>query len=310
MDRLTQLGIEADYDLDTRLYKNRDSLYPDYPTMTGEDTFYEYMLNAQRRIDARIADGEDPEEAKAAEIKNIYNLNPRGVPEEVLHLLPKATQYSINEYNNYLPVNEAQGLTREALIEKYSQAAKRNDPHNMGFHDGDPEGLPSIPLTNSPIEARGRRFFSADQKYESKPNVFRSALPDSPILTDKYRSGRKKSGERYDQLDPAGREAPNLFPRRLAEANAYYDTVNDEVVLKRNASEKTKAHEIIHRGFNSILGEEGRRPPVELQHDYIESLFQDSAQIEDYDFLIQLLKQNTAVEEEVPENIFSRIFNK
>ena len=297
MDRLTQLGIEADYDLDPRAYKNRDSLYPDYPTMTGENTFHEYILNAQRRIDARIADGEDPEEAIAAEIKNIRNLEPRGVPEGLLHLLPKATQSLINKYNNYLPVNEAQGLTREALIEKYSQAAKRNDPHNRGFHDGDPEGLPSIPLTNSPIEARGRGFFSADQKYESKPNVFRSALIHSPLLTDKYRSGRKDSGEFYSGLDPAGRESLKLFPRRLAEANAYYDTANDEVVLKRNASAETEAHETIHRGFNSVLGEEGRSPPTELQHDYIESLFQDSAQIDDYDFLIQLLKQNIAVDD-------------
>lgn len=253
--------------------------------------------------------------------------NPIAFPKDLLMYLPEPAQRQVMAMDFVLPFNEAMGLIKEAQVQRYSMARKLNDPQGRGFHGGDPERVGKESLTNSPIEKRGRRYASAGQKYESSPNVYRTALPESTLLTNKYFSPLKG-----DLAEPAGdinrlnmeafshlmqqdkeslkKQSENFgdFPRYGIEAGAYYSPYDDLTVLNRNPNPKqaahTKAHESIHRGFGSV-GPVGfnrygplrlRDVKTETEHDYIRALLYDE-DVDDYDYLIEALRDNVLARE-------------
>jgi len=260
--------------------------------------------------------------------------NPIAFPKDLLMYLPEPAQRQVMAMDFVLPFNEAMGLIKEAQVQRYSMARKLNDPQGRGFHGGDPERVGKESLTNSPIEKRGRRYASAGQKYESSPNVYRTALPESTLLTNKYMR-TVFSPLKGDLAEPAGdinrlnmeafshlmqqdkeslkKQSENFgdFPRYGIEAGAYYSPYDDLTVLNRNPNPKqaahTKAHESIHRGFGSVGPvDSNRHGPVPLQnvstetaHDYMRALFDEENPegVADYDYLIEALKNNLLARE-------------
>jgi len=207
-------------------------------------------------------------------------------PKEYAKYLPESTQYVLKELDYLIPHNEALGLIKEAQVQRYSMARKLNDPHSRGYHEGDPERISRTSLSDSPIEDRGRRYASADQYFESTPNVYRAALPHSPIMTRKYAfpsspKGRSAgsavnagyipsfddNGEIAEQdTVPQGRnrygDGPQIS-RYGSDYNGMYQRVPpqalrqgfagaDQMILERDASPGTEQHEAIHRGLSSI----------------------------------------------------------
>jgi hypothetical protein len=255
-------------------------------------------------------------------------------PKEYAKYLPESTQYVLKELDYLIPHNEALGLIKEAQVQRYSMARKLNDPHSRGFHGGDPERLSRTSLSDSPIEDRGRRYASADQYFESSPNVYRAALPESPLMTRKYanRFGDKTgfAGARYTSghipsFDDEGKistealyassEGRNRFgdgpqtTRYGSDFQGYYRAPYSEDIrkeyplldfppeflgLQRDASPEVEQHEAIHRGMQSVNPYETQ----ELAHDYIRDVQSERTDMSDYDFLLEALRSNIFKSEE------------
>ena len=275
-DRLNELEYDFDIEFDGI---PAHTFFRGKPTNDHKD-YLKDIKNRQKYYGSTVK-----EAIKDIEIDNEYKQK-QEFPKELLRFLPPSTQKALKELNYLVFPNELIGLEREAIVERYSQAAKRNESGNYGFHGGDPEQISSEPLTDSFIEERGRKFRTTDQKFESNPNIYRAALEQSPLLMEKFYSSNtsnKKSNE------PGGRPLKNYHNVYGADANAYMSYPTDTMVLKRNVSEPTIAHEAIHRGMFQIKDNEKDRPPVALQHKYIEDLL-TGENLEEYDTLIQMLR--------------------
>ena len=243
-------------------------------------------------------------------------------PKKYLTYLPSATQSVIKNLDYMVPHNEAVGLIKEAAVERFSRSRKLNDPQAFGFHGGDPEGVSRDSLHDSAIEDRGRRFSGSDQKFESSPSVYRAALPNSTLLTQKYYSnkGNKSfpAGANTGGNDtPFGSFFRNMdepqVSRRSSDSHAYYararppykvrrslseilypgvdydkSMIREELVLERGASPETEAHELIHRGFRSLPNNVLPDNTNEFEHEYIHDL-ESGEDMSKYDYLIDEL---------------------
>lgn len=153
----------------------------------------------------------------------------------------------------YLPENEVASLKREIAAEKMSEKALRNDPHNFGFHGGDPE-YSSTPITEDPAELRGRL---GTNQGGARPTIYRALDHASAVFnerylpTGKYESQYKESEPTiYGRYTPSDKINENVWPPTgdeiLLPPTVSYDDIDPSTA---NYINFTEPHEYMHRGL-------------------------------------------------------------